>query len=79
MLSVYDTMNGKDYYKLHYSYEDMPFIDCEHAPLELSEARELFNDYIRDPRYTHVYVTKNNMLYNTELQVTAYALIEGMN
>lgn len=32
MLSVYDTMNGTDYYKLHYSYKDMPFIEAEHGP-----------------------------------------------
>lgn len=69
MISVYDTMNGKDYYQLHYSYKDMPFLEAERGPLELNEARELFNEYANSPRYTHVYVTKNNMLYNTSIQL----------
>ena len=79
MLSIYDTMNGADYYTIHYRYSDMPSIECEHAQLELNEARELFSAYSRDTRYTRVYVTKNNLLYNTSIQVSAAALIEEMN
>lgn len=69
MLSVYETMNGADYYKLHYSYNDLPFLEAERGPLELDEARELFKDYARDPSYTHVYVTKDNMLDGTSIQL----------
>lgn len=69
MISVYDTITGHDYYNLHYSYSDMPCIACEHAPLELDEARELYADYVRDPRYAHVYVTRDNLDDGTSIQL----------
>lgn len=69
MISLYDTISGHDYYNLHYSYSDMPTIECEHAPLELDESRELYKDYVRDIRYTHVYVTKDNSAKGTSIQL----------
>lgn len=69
MISVYDTITGHDYYTLHYSYRDIPSIACEHAQLELDEARELYKDYVRDTRYTHVYVTKDNLDNGTSIQL----------
>lgn len=69
MIGVYDTITGHDYYTLHYSYSDMPCIACEHAPLELDEARELYKDYVRDTRYAHVYVTKDNLHNGTSIQL----------
>lgn len=69
MISVYDMIVGHDYYTLHYSYSYMPCIACEHAPLELDDARELYKDYVRDPRYAHVYVTKDNLDNCTSIQL----------
>lgn len=69
MISVYDTITGHDYYTLHYSYSDMPCIACEHAPLELDKARELYKDYVRDTRHVHVYVTKDNLDNGTSIQL----------
>lgn len=69
MISVYDTITGHDYYTLHYSYSDIPSIACEHAPLEVDEARKLYKDYVRDTRYAHVYVTKDNLDNGTSIQL----------
>lgn len=69
MISVYDTINGSDYYTLHYAYSDMPAIACEHAPLELKEARKLYAAYVRDTSFTHVYVTRDNTAANTSVQL----------
>ena len=76
MMGIYDTYEGTSFYTLHYTYSDMPNIECEHAPLELSEARELYNDYVKNPRYTKVYATKDNIVARTSIQLSSAALLE---
>ena len=65
MLSVYDT----ECYKLHYSNADLPSIEVERGPLDIEEARNMFNKYVKNPSYTHVYVTKDNIAEGTSIQV----------
>ena len=65
MLKIYDT----EYYKLHYSNADMPFIEVQRGPLDLEEARNMFKKYVKDPSYTHVYVTKDNIVEGTYIQL----------
>lgn len=79
MISVYDTLNGMDYYKLHYSYSDAPHIGGVYAPLEFAEARELYYQYVRDTKYTNVYVTKENMVAETSNQVSSAALLKAVD